>query len=79
MNQELARKLPATVLDARPLPARHEAGLVATERVITVEKSERGWRPDLWPAYVWAPLLCAPGIVLAYVLAHLAIFIAHAL
>jgi hypothetical protein len=79
MDLELTRKLPPVVLDACPLPARREAGLVATERVIAVEDPKRGWRPDLWPAYVWVPLLCAPGVILVYVLAHLATFIASVL
>jgi hypothetical protein len=34
----------------------------------------RVWRPDLWPARVWAPLLLAPGIALGLV----AILILHA-
>lgn len=79
MDLELARKLPAVVLGARPLPARRETGLVAIERVTTVQKPERNWRPDLWPAWIWAPLLCAPGVILAYVLAHLAMFIVRVL
>jgi len=76
MSQELARKRPATIVSISPLPSRE-----VTVYVRPVERgpAPRAWRPDLWPWYVWGPILCAPGVVLVYVLIFLASFIVHKL
>jgi hypothetical protein len=65
IGQELARKRPDTILEGRLV-------------TVKVPKARRRTPAD-WPWYVWAPILCAPGAVLAYVLVGLAIFISHAL
>lgn len=83
MSQELARKRPATILSAEPLrrpnlPVPRPAVPAPVLRTAAAPlPAPRPWRPDLWPAYIWVPLLCAPGAILAYVLANLALWIGH--
>ena len=80
MDKTLARKRSADIIRAERLPARPAVpALTAVERIIIVTPTRRGWRPDLWPWYVWAPPILAAGAILAYVLIGLAGFIAHTL
>lgn len=76
MNAELMRKRPAEVLAMhsinieviRKRPAEVLArSLVGVERPIEREHRRLGTPAD-WPAEVWVPLLCSPGLLLATVL-----------
>jgi hypothetical protein len=69
MNRDLIARRPATILRAEPLPARRPAaGLSAIERTVPRASYRREWRPDLWPWWVWGPLLVSPPVLvwLAY-------------
>lgn len=66
MNAEVARRRPAEVLEARPLP-RPVTRLVAVERTVPRPPAPHGTPAD-WPWYVWVPLLCGQGVLLAAML-----------
>lgn len=48
-------------------PSYGRPALVANLRLMSAEQPSRSWRPDLWPWWVWGPLLCAPAVIMALV------------
>lgn len=48
--------------------ARPIRGLVANLRPIARPIRRPAWRPDLWPCWIWAPLLCSPAVLVGFLI-----------
>jgi hypothetical protein len=68
VNRELMLKRPAEVVSARPLNLPVLRLVPVERRVLVPEPYRRPRTPADWPAYIWVPLLCARGVLLAAIL-----------
>lgn len=70
--KEPTRELP-TVFNRGAAAIPVQPALVAYERPIEPVATPRAWRPDLWPASIWVPLLMSMpvlGLGLAAAIVH---------